>query len=89
MSVPAERVQQPHPSPHLTPQFRARLLRLARGIYGAGFMAEDAVQNTLLAVWERGAAWHEGRVVLELRNQIRHMRRWEAARAHLNQPLED
>lgn len=66
---------------------RSRLLRLARHRYGAGSEAEDAVQETLLAVWDRGTQWHQGRVVLELKNQVRRIRRKAQTRKDLNVDL--
>lgn len=50
--------------------------------------AEDAVQEVLAALWERGKHWSEGRIVLELMNQIRRVRRKQAVRQHLNEPME-
>lgn len=68
-------------------RLRHRLLRLARCRYGAGADAQDAVQETLLAVWARGASWHEGRIVLELQNQVRRIRRKAETRKDVNVDL--
>lgn len=77
---------------HLT-QLQARLMRLAQQptqCYNCSpDDAADAVQETLIAFWARGKYWHEGRIVMELKNQIRRIRRKEKTRAHLNVPLED
>jgi DNA-directed RNA polymerase specialized sigma24 family protein len=75
-------------SPRIDDGLRRRLLRFARK-YRPGSEAEDAVQETLLATSTRGAHWHQGRVVLELMNQVRRIRRRAATRAHLTVSMEE
>lgn len=72
----------PEPRSEIVPlELLTRLQRIALRRARTQADAADAVQQLMIDVWLRGSAWHEGRVVLQLRSILRNQERADGARA--------